>query len=166
MITYRKGDATSPVGDGPKYIIHVCNSVGGWGAGFVLALSKKWPEPEAAYRDWYRSKKHPMWGDFKLGNIQIVKVANELSVINMIAQEGYGKNNRNLHKTSEADSKPPIRYDALEDCLSKVAGYAREYGVSVHGPRFGSGLSGGNWGSIELIVNRTLAEVPVTIYAL
>ena len=33
-------------------IAHVCNDVGGWGSGFVVARSAKWSKPEAAYRRW------------------------------------------------------------------------------------------------------------------
>lgn len=47
-ITYLRGDATAPHGKGVKLIVHVCNDLGGWGKGFVLALSRRWPEPEAA----------------------------------------------------------------------------------------------------------------------
>ncbi len=50
MINYVKGDATSPIGDGVKLIVHVCNDIGAWGAGFVLALSKKWITPEKQYK--------------------------------------------------------------------------------------------------------------------
>ena len=53
-IAYRKGDATAPVASGAKIICHVCNDIGGWGKGFVLAISKRWPEPEAHYRAWYK----------------------------------------------------------------------------------------------------------------
>ena len=42
-INYVIGDATQPIGDGAKIIVHVCNDIGGWGRGFVLALTKKWP---------------------------------------------------------------------------------------------------------------------------
>jgi hypothetical protein len=48
------GDATAPQGTGPKVIAHVCDDMGGWGKGFVVALSKRWPEPEAAYQRWHR----------------------------------------------------------------------------------------------------------------
>lgn len=40
-IIYLKGDATEPIGTGHKIIAHVCNNKGGWGRGFVLAISKK-----------------------------------------------------------------------------------------------------------------------------
>jgi O-acetyl-ADP-ribose deacetylase (regulator of RNase III) len=47
-----KGDATSPQDKGRKVIAHVCNDLGGWGKGFVLAVSRRWPEPERDYREW------------------------------------------------------------------------------------------------------------------
>ena len=39
-INYLKGDATQPHSQGTKIIVHVCNDLGGWGKGFVLAISK------------------------------------------------------------------------------------------------------------------------------
>ena len=53
-INYLEGDATQPIGNGPKIIVHVCNDIGGWGKGFVVAISKRWKEPEAEYRRWYK----------------------------------------------------------------------------------------------------------------
>jgi hypothetical protein len=44
-ISYLKGDATNPLGQGTKAIAHICNSTGSWGKGFVLALSKRWKKP-------------------------------------------------------------------------------------------------------------------------
>src|SRR5947207_11902994 len=52
-INYIVGDATQPVGERPKIIVHVCNDIGGWGRGFVTAISKRWPEPEKRYRAWH-----------------------------------------------------------------------------------------------------------------
>lgn len=42
---YLTGDATAPGGTGTRIIAHVCNDIGHWGKGFVLAISKRWPEP-------------------------------------------------------------------------------------------------------------------------
>ena len=36
-IVYVRGDATVPSVKGVKVIAHVCNDIGGWGKGFVLA---------------------------------------------------------------------------------------------------------------------------------
>src|ERR1700722_6016752 len=58
MTTVRllKGDATSPQARGVKIIAHICNDLGNWGKGFVLAISARWPEPEKAYQQWHRSR--------------------------------------------------------------------------------------------------------------
>ena len=50
MIKYVIGDATRPIGEGTKLIIHISNDLGGWGRGFVLALSRRWDAPEKVYR--------------------------------------------------------------------------------------------------------------------
>ena len=65
-IKYITGDATQPVGEGNKIIVHVCNDVGGWGRGFVMALSKRWKEPEMKYREWPRTRKTLNWEKFNL----------------------------------------------------------------------------------------------------
>jgi O-acetyl-ADP-ribose deacetylase (regulator of RNase III) len=67
--TYLIGDATAPSGRGPGVIAHVCNDSGGWGKGFVLAINRRWAEPEAAYRSWARSGQ-----EFGLGMVQLVTV--------------------------------------------------------------------------------------------
>ena len=88
-ILYIKGDATAPIGSGVKVITHICNDIGGWGKGFVLALSKKWKMPEEAYRQWYKSQE-----EFTLGAVQFVNVENELYVANMIGQHGIYKDSK------------------------------------------------------------------------
>ena len=74
-IEYVQGDATQPQGTGPKVICHVCNDIGRWGKGFVLAVTKRWPEPEAAYREWYRERGN---NDFVLGAVQLVQVGPDI----------------------------------------------------------------------------------------
>ncbi len=151
-ITYIKGDATSPKQDGNKIIIHVCNDIGGWGRGFVLALSKKWKEPELEYKNWYKSRIR-----FELGEVQFVQVESDLWVANMIGQRGI-KRSKN--------GTPPIRYEAVETALNKVAAKAKELNASVHAPRFGAGLAGGDWNKIEplIIDNLCLENIEVTVY--
>jgi O-acetyl-ADP-ribose deacetylase (regulator of RNase III) len=140
-ITYLIGDATAPDGRGSGVIAHVCNDSGGWGKGFVLAISRRWPEPEAAYRSWVRSGQ-----GFGLGMVQLVKVEDHLCVANMVAQHGY---------VSPANPVA-IRYDALAQCLSKLAGRIGE-GTIIHMPRIGCGLAGGSWDQIEPFLEEHLA---------
>ena len=154
IILYIKGDATAPIGSGVKVITHICNDIGGWGKGFVLALSKKWKMPEEAYRQWYKSQE-----EFTLGAVQFVNVENELYVANMIGQQGIYKNTNGL---------PPIRYEAVRQCLKKVALFAMEQKASIHMPRIGCGLAGGKWELIEQIIKEELIdkEIAVTVYDL
>ncbi|MCJ1677831.1 macro domain-containing protein [Streptomyces sp. APSN-46.1] len=147
------GDATCPQAKGPKIIAHVCNDIGGWGKGFVLAVSKRWPGPEARYRAWHRARSG---NDFGLGAVQLVQVAPDVWVANMVGQRG----------TRTGSSGPPIRYEALERCLAALADHAVELGASVHMPRIGCGLAGGKWSRIEPLITDALCarDVDVTVY--
>lgn len=152
-IAYLQGDATAPVASGEKIICHVCNDVGRWGKGFVLAISNRWPEPEARFREWYKQGEP---AGFRLGAIQLIEVEPTLVVANMVAQRG-------IRPTAGA---PPIRYDALRECLIALAERATARAASVHMPRIGCGLAGGSWPEVEAIINDTLlaAAVPVHVY--
>lgn len=155
QITYVRGDATRPHGDGPRIIAHCCNDEGKWGAGFVLALSKRWPQPEADYRDWYRQG--PGAG-FVLGATELVRVEPDLWVANMIGQHGIRR----------SGGVAPIRYDALGMALGLLADHAQILQASVHMPRIGCGLAGGTWNKVEPLIaqNLTGRGVPVTVYDL
>lgn len=149
-INYVKGDATAPVGDGQKIIVHVCNNIGAWGAGFVLAVSKKWKQPE----EYYRSLK-----TYNLGESYLIRVEDDITICNLIGQENI--------RSSNPNSIPPVRYVAIEKGLKDLAEMIKnipEY--SVHMPMIGSGLAGGNWRIIERIIEVTLCDagIPVTVY--
>ncbi len=151
-IQYVQGDATRPAAAGNKIIVHVCNDVGGWGKGFVVAISNRWPEPEKQYREWFRSQEN-----FALGEVQLVPVAADTWVANLIGQ-------RDLKKDKAGN--PPIRYEAVAAGLRKVGRFAQEKGASVHMPRIGCGLAGGTWEEIEPLIQTHLADrgVAVTVY--
>ncbi|QKW10395.1 macro domain-containing protein [Streptomyces sp. NA04227] len=152
-LTIIAGDATSPQAKGRKIIAHVCNDLGGWGKGFVLAISRRWPEPEREYRRWHRERAA---NDFALGAVQLVPVQADIEIANMVAQHGM--------KTGS--SGPPIRYDAVERCLDAVAAHALATDASVHMPRIGCGLAGGKWSRIEPIIDKTLCarDIATTVY--
>jgi O-acetyl-ADP-ribose deacetylase (regulator of RNase III) len=61
---------------------------------------------------------------------------------------------------------PPIRYEAVRSGLVKVAIKANQLNASVHMPRIGCGLAGGEWSEIEPITVETLckAGIKVTVY--
>ncbi|GLW69729.1 Appr-1-p processing protein [Kitasatospora phosalacinea] len=153
-ITYLRGDATAPRGKGPRIIAHVCNDLGGWGRGFVLAISRRWPEPEAAFRRWHRER---ATNDFGLGALQLVQVTPQLRVANMVGQRGI----RTARSTGA-----PVRYEAIDTALAALAPEALRLGASVHMPRIGCGLAGGTWERVEPLVTARLTDrgVPVTVY--
>ncbi|MCK7591630.1 Appr-1-p processing protein [Subsaxibacter sp. CAU 1640] len=150
QINYLKGDATQPVGQGNKIIVHVCNDVGGWGKGFVMAISKRWKEPEKNYREWASHG-----NDFDLGEVQFVQVEPTLWIANLIGQ-------RNIKKSK--DGLPPVRYNAIRKGLSKVSVFAREINASVHMPHIGCGLAGGKWDQIEPSITHELTGAGVQTY--
>ena len=151
-IQYIKGDATSPEGSEKKIIVHVCNDIGGWGKGFVMAISKRWKEPEKQYREWFKSK-----NDFELGNVQFVQAEENLWVANLIGQHKINK---------DENGEAPIRYNAIEEGLEAVSDFAKTNNASVHMPRIGCGLAGGKWEMIEPIILKTLSDqdIKVVVY--
>ncbi len=171
MIRYITGDATRPVGPGTKIIAHVCNDIGAWGAGFVVALSQRWAMPEQMYRAAFKGEGNKP----ALGRIQIIPIpraysldqTGEVFVANMIAQDGVGWRN----------GKPPIRYWALNKCLHALAHVAqtksarpgsRDEIASVHMPRIGCGLAGGKWEKVESLIESNLCRkgIQVMVYDL
>lgn len=143
------GDATRPEGDGLRVVAHVANNLGAWGAGFVVALSRRWPQPEQVYRAAPK---------LKLGTVQFVEVEPNLVVANMVAQDGF----------PTRGCRCALDYDALAECLVTVAEYCAEHGASFNAPRFGAGIAGGSWPKIETMLRGTMGahDVDVTIYDL
>ncbi|MFI7014651.1 macro domain-containing protein [Streptomyces sp. NPDC050164] len=152
-IRYVRGDATVPSVKGVKVIAHVCNDSGGWGKGFVLAISRRWPEPEAAYRAWHRSRAA---NDFGLGAVQLVQVERYVWVANMIGQRG----------TRTGSKGVPVRYEAIDTALETLAERAGDLGATVHMPRIGCGLAGGKWSRLEPLIEERLIRrgIQVRVY--
>jgi O-acetyl-ADP-ribose deacetylase (regulator of RNase III) len=152
-ITYIKGDATCPQAKGVKLICHVCNDMGRWGKGFVVDLSRRWQQPEEQYRAWYAGRTGESFG---LRAVQFVQVERFIWVANMVAQCG----------TKTGSSGPPIRYESLAECLPRVAERAAELKASVHMPRIGCGLAGGDWSRVEPLIEESLVRrgLAVTVY--
>ncbi|KAB7833791.1 macro domain-containing protein [Streptomyces mobaraensis NBRC 13819 = DSM 40847] len=153
-IAYVRGDATTPQGKGPRVIAHVCNDLGGWGKGFVVALSRRWPEPEREYRRWHRARAE---NDFGLGAVRMVRVERWLWVANMVGQHGI---------RTGGSGGVPVRYEAIDAALAKLADEAARLGASVHMPRIGCGLAGGRWERMEPLIRARLTDrgISVTVY--
>jgi len=154
------GDATDPQRSSENEYVaipHVCNNENLWGAGFVMALSKRWKTPEEEY--------HKM--DQILGHFSLAHVPGYIIVYNMIAQKGV----------RGVGNKRPLKYDELVRCMSRVKydilgrskinnSGEKEFNIVIHCPRFGSDLSGGSWPFILELINDIWldAGIDVVVY--
>lgn len=147
---------------GPIVVPHCCNNRGGYGAGFVVPLSKNYPATREQYYEWFDKKEKTKWttGIFALGETQFVNIDDRIIVANMIAQTLAG--NR------------PLYYNHLSRCLDSVANHvvertnSREYPCKIMAPAFGSGLAGGEWNIISKLIEDSWLKrnIDVTIYYL
>lgn len=152
-ICYRKGDATNPVESGKIGIFHIVNSLGGWGSGFVIPLGQKYPQSKKDYLNWYNTGQKQQI-PFMLGEVFTTTVSNDLYIFNILAQKAFGFKNI-----------PPIRYEALRECLIKINDFAKNNLDYIIGPRIGAKRSGGDWKIISKMIEKYV-EIPVVIYDL
>jgi len=153
MITYLTGDASDPIGPRPCIITHVVNDVGAWGAGFVLAVSKKYPRDHIVYREWVNGS-----GPFRIpafhGSILPIPHDDGVTDVLLLAQRGIGR----------SGGKIPLDYMHLAASLLELS----TYGVDqpIHMPRIGCGLAGGTWDKVGPLVENYLRDREVYVYDL
>lgn len=160
-ISYLRGDASKPTTPGPKIIAHVVNDQGAWGAGFTRSLNKQWPYAQEEYKSWHKYRSHYTGSEgFTIGNTHHTLVASDkhpegpLWVVHMMAQQGLiGQHNPR-----------PLRYDALGSCLLRLGKFAKMTTSTIHMPRIGCGLAGGNWVIVEQLINDALTRQGVATY--
>jgi O-acetyl-ADP-ribose deacetylase (regulator of RNase III) len=153
-IKYVYGDALEARGTGSRIIAHIVNDkTPNWGAGFPRVLKSKWPSVQEDFRTWALSSSK----NLSLGEVHLTPVSDDLNIVHMIAQHGYGPSR-----------KPRIRYVALKTCLEKLAEIALNQSASIHMPRIGTGQAGGYWSVIAELIDMTLIKqnIEVTIYDL
>jgi hypothetical protein len=136
-ITYLKGDATRPQASPDENIIlaHICNDVGVWGRGFVLAISKRWKEPEWQYRAW--AAREAEFDGLILGSVQFVEVCRGWYVANMIAQRGL-KTTRSVNACRKSGARRSASAQ-LSICRALAAGW------QVDGGKLLKRLFSGSW---------------------
>ena len=89
-IVYKKGCIIDALEKGEiDYLIHQCNSKGVMGAGLAKQIKERIPEAYEVYRKDYEFFKAVHNKDLPLGLYSSTK-----GVINLVAQDGYGKGRR------------------------------------------------------------------------
>ncbi len=150
-ITYVRGDATSTRGGGSKLVVQIVNDGAfTWGGGgFAAVVRSKWPSAQRSFTEQVIADKAAL----RLGNIVTCAVSDDVTLISIIAQRGYG-----------LSSRPRIRYGALREGLLSVSKIAQGSAASVHMPRIGTGMAGGSWPVIEEIVREVLSRAGVRVF--
>ncbi len=140
-----EGDLFAALDRNKKILLpHVCNNVGAFGAGFVVPLGRAFPVVRNEYLAGY--------SNFSLGDTQFVKVDENLTVCNMIAQTLGGMR--------------PLFYNKLVSCMEEVAQRAVDTDAEIVCPAFGGGLAGGYFKFIEQLIEDCWCKrsIPVTVY--
>ena len=129
-------------------ILHQVNCKGVMGCGVALAIRNRWPIVYNKYREHFK--------EAKLGMIQIVRVTLDLFVINLFAQDRYGRDKRYTD------------YNALNICLKKVDRWQSNYqsnyhrDLSIYIPyKMGCSNAGGDWATVHNIIKRILPNAKI-----
>jgi hypothetical protein len=142
---------------------HVCNNIDLFGAGFAGQVAEHYPNVKDNY--------HMLGKTFlkaNLGYSQILtvyedpKFRHKLIFVNMIAQNGI-KGSKNPR---------PLNYFALAKSMSQISNFItsnadfknKQASVEIHAPKFGSGLSGGNWNFISDLIEDMWSKYTVFVY--
>jgi hypothetical protein len=136
---------------------HVCNNINLFGAGFAAYIGNRYPIVKENF--------HMLGNKSKLGHVQYITIEkektyhHELIVANMIAQ----------NKVISHTNRRPLNYEALVVCMINIRNYVsnlkrNDQDVEIHCPKFGSGLSGGNWNLIEYLIEDIWSNQKVFVY--
>lgn len=153
VIRYIHGNILDPKTGGVRIICQMVNDRAiKWGGGVARKVALKFPEAEALFSQEILTIPQAE----RLGEVIFTPADQGLQVASIIAQDGFG-----------ASLLPRIRYSALERGFERVADRARELGASVHMPRIGTGVAGGDWDTIQEMIDDVMvrAGLTVTIYS-
>lgn len=148
MIKYVKGDLFQAPED---IIAHGCNCRNGFGSGVAAGMAKKYPKAKDSFHEKYESD------GWQLGDVQFVRLIDKdhQFVANCATQFSYLPRNV-CH----------VNYQAVGTCMEKVKQFARARGLSIAIPKIGAGLAGGDWATIEKVLEEVFSDYDVTIYQL
>lgn len=141
---------------------HVCNNLNLFNAGFAKSVASHYPIVKENY--------HMFCKKSSFGQTQFVETAknskygHKLIFANMIAQNGI-KNPKNQR---------PLNYAALVYSMNSVKNYIKNFEktndagrVEIHCPKFGCGLSGGDWRIVSELIRDIWFDVKsIYVYTL
>lgn len=127
-------------------ILQQVNAQGVMGSGLAKETRDKWPKVWEVYSNTVTggSAVHTAQS---MGMVIPVLVEPGLFIVNLVAQQFYGK-----------DHKRYTSYDALDDCMRAVAKLNKNDDLPIHHPLLGCGLGGGDWDVVSAIIERHLGS--------
>ncbi len=152
---------------GPYILMHGCNDIGRYGAGFAMEVRRRFPDAYQHYLMWFGRRQTDRVQRLRLGAIQLVPVGDgESYICNAITQHGVAS-----YRSLMRGQTPPFRLDAFESCLSSLTDLApklaekstRPDHFTILMPQIGCGLGGFKWSQIEPSVLRAAEKCPVPI---
>lgn len=152
LIRFVHGNILDPKDGGHRIVCQMVNDKAvKWGGGVARKLGRKYPDAEAEFAKKILSLPRAE----RLGSVVYSRAEENLQIASIVAQEGFGPS-----------LFPRIRYAALEAGLIDVAARALERGATVHMPRIGAGSAGGDWDTIQEMIDDVMVRsgVSVTIY--
>ena len=160
MISYVDGDVTDVetirkhTPEGRVIIPHVLTLSGGFGAGVAGSIATRWPDVRRGWLQFLdESQAKRAEGERLMGSVLILPAEEGIYIANMAAQRGF----------RHSKNPVPLDYDALRNGLAFIRGLPWP-DVSVHMPKVGCGLAGGDWDKVEPIVSETLKDMKVYVY--
>jgi hypothetical protein len=140
MIKTVEGNAIDYVLENPnkRFLLHCVNAQGKFASGIAGEIRKRIP---SAYESYMK--------DHHLGS---VTYSNKCMVVNMCAQELYGR-----------DGKQYVDYDVLGSCLSQIEEDWHSCNFEFVFPyKVCCGLAGGDWDEVQNIIKRELGGEDIT----
>ena len=139
---HKRGNLLDEVKTG--IILQQVNAQGVMGSGFAKQIRQKWPTVWEVYSNNVTGGSETYTSQ-SMGMVIPVMVEPGLFVVNLVAQQFYGK-----------DFKRYTSYDALDNCLRTVAKFNKTDNLPIHHPLIGCGLGGGDWDIVLTIIERHL----------
>ncbi len=132
-------------------ICHQVNCRSAMGSGVAKAIYTKWPEVKTEYHKFCERFPNPK--DL-LGKIQVIPVNGGLQVvINIFGQLNYGRSKGTIY----------TNYDALVIAFTEINRIYKHKSIAFP-YRFGCGLAGGDWCTVESLMIDCLGECDVQVY--
>lgn len=114
-----------------NHIAHGCNCFNVMGGGIAVQIAERYPLVKE------QDDKSPRGDPLKLGTNDFVTIAPNKTVINMYTQYDFWTGGRK------------VEYSAIRSCFQEID----ELGLEVGIPMIGAGLAGGDWETIEYVIN-------------